>query len=297
MTVPILDDPPASAGARLAAALGSGPVHVPGVHDAVSARLAEAAGFRAVFLSGAGVSASVLGVPDLGYVGLAEMVDQIARVTAATAVPLVADADGGYGGPLQVARTVAAYERAGAAAVQLEDQQLPKRCGHMAGKQLLTPAEMKAKVHAALDARGAALVIARTDAFSVEGFDAALERVCTYAEAGADMVFVEGLADDADLLSRVHRATGRPLVVNRSEAAGDPSPPMSRQVLASAGVRIVLHPVAGLLAAAAATRSVYAAIAATGAAGLPGSTWTELTDLLGLPHHLERDESFFRASS
>jgi 2-methylisocitrate lyase-like PEP mutase family enzyme/2-polyprenyl-6-methoxyphenol hydroxylase-like FAD-dependent oxidoreductase len=271
----------APAGRRLAALIAGETLAAPGAYDAVSARALTDCGFRVGYVSGAGVSATVLGAPDHGYVGREDMVDQIHRLVAATEVPLVVDGDGGYGDAAQVAGTVRAYERAGAAAIQLEDQMLPKREGHEPGKRLIAREAMVQKVRSAVEARIEMLVIARTDALQVEGFDAALERVVAYARAGADLVFVEGDLSPAQL-ERVHRATGRRLVVSRSEAAPAPTGrAASLEEMRSHGVALVIYPVAGLLAATRAVRDTYADIAASGSAD-PSlhDTWGELTGLL-----------------
>jgi 2-methylisocitrate lyase-like PEP mutase family enzyme len=268
-------------------------VLAPGAHDAVSARMLAEAGFAAGFISGAGVSATVLGAPDLGYVGLSEMTEQIRRLADAASVPFIADGDGGYGGPLQVARTVRSYERSGAAAITLEDQRLPKRCGHLEGKELIPVAEMVAKIRAAVDARGEMLVIGRSDALSIEGFDATRDRVVAYAAAGADLVFVEGDLS-AEQLVALHRATGRKLVVNRSEASnGAVAPVLDTDALIAAGVGLVIYPVSGLLAASQAVRSTYEAIAST---STPDASillpWPALGDVLDLPDLMRADESY-----
>ena len=195
-------------------------MHAPGVYDAVTALLAARAGFTAMHLSGAIVSATRLGVPDLGYVTGADIAEVAGVVTrAAPDACLVADADTGYGNALHVQRTVEAYARAGAAALHLEDQVFPKRCGHMAGKAVVPLAEAAGKVRAAVEAAAGSglVVIARTDALSVDGLPAAIERVKAYADAGADLVFVEGAADEATLeavrvgLPRLPRVRAEPL--------------------------------------------------------------------------------------
>jgi 2,3-dimethylmalate lyase len=274
-------------GARLRRLLEAGVVEAPGAYDAVSAQLVVAAGFDAVYLSGAVTSAVLLGEPDLGYTGRAEMLDLAGRITAAVDLPLVADADTGYGNALHAAATVRAYERAGLAGLHLEDQVAPKRCGHMSGKVLESVEEMTAKVRAAVEARGDLVVIARTDARSVEGLEAAIDRAGRYLDAGADLAFIEGAAQPEEL-ERVHAAlpTAR-LVLNRSEAGG-PWPALSADELDSVGVRLVLYPVATLLAAAGAVRARLAGLR-TPAGGMTASkalAWDELTDLLGLPDAL-----------
>lgn len=167
----------------------------PGVFDALSALLAEQAGFEAVYLSGASVAYTRLGRPDIGLVTANEVESTVANIRERIAIPLIVDADTGFGNAINVQRTVRMLERAGASAIQLEDQSLPKRCGHLDGKTLVSASEMVGKIRAALDARQstATLIIARTDAVAVEGLDAAFERAERYAEAGADVLFVEAL--------------------------------------------------------------------------------------------------------
>ena len=168
-------------------------VLAPGCYDALGARLVEEAGFQAVYMTGFGSAASLLGRPDVGLMTLSEMVDNARRIAQAVDMPVIADADTGYGNPINVIRTVHEYEAAGVAAIHLEDQVMPKKCGHMEGKQLISAGEMAAKVAAAVAARNASefLIIARTDARAVEGLSGALERARGYRQAGADMLFVE----------------------------------------------------------------------------------------------------------
>ena len=183
-----------SPGARLRDLLtGPDVLVLPGCADPLVARLAAGAGFEAVYATGAGIANTLLGVPDVGLVTLTELADQVRRITAAVDVPVVVDIDTGFGNAINARRAVQEIERAGAAAVQIEDQVFPKRCGHFAGKDVIPAAEMVAKIRAVLDARSdpALVVIARTDAIAVEGFEAGVERGRAYAEAGADLVFVE----------------------------------------------------------------------------------------------------------
>ncbi len=170
-----------------------GVVIAPGVADALNARMVAAEGFNAIYMTGGGTSAVRLGMPDVGLLTLPEMVDNAGRIADASGLPVISDADTGYGNPLNVQRTVIAYEKAGVAGIHLEDQESPKRCGHLSGKSLVSTAEMCNKIKAACDARrdDDFFIIARTDALTVEGFDAALERGRAYEAAGADMIFVE----------------------------------------------------------------------------------------------------------
>jgi 2-methylisocitrate lyase-like PEP mutase family enzyme len=278
---------------RLRALLAEpGVVQAPGCYDAVSARLVAQAGFRAAHLSGAIASAVGLGLPDLGYLHGSDVAAVARRVTSVSDLPLIADADTGYGNALHVRRTVEQYREAGVAGLHLEDQDFPKRCGHMAGKSVIDGDEAVAKVRAAVEADTGLVIIARTDAMSVIGLDAAIERAKAFADAGADLVFIEGVTDP-ERLSIVHDAMpDAGLVVNVSEA--DPTlRPLAPEVLAGFGVKLAIYPVAPLLAAAHALRATYAAIRDEGnATSVPRLTWDELTDLLGLPELLELEERY-----
>jgi len=283
----------ATAAARLRATLAEpGVVQAPGVFDAVTARLATRVGFSALHLSGAVTSAVALGLPDLGYLHGTDVAELARRIALSTDVPVIADADTGYGNALHARRTVEQYARVGLAGLHIEDQVSPKRCGHMAGKQVIESDEAVQKVRAAVEADTGLVIIARTDALSVLGLPEAIARVTAYAEAGADLVFVEGAADE-ETLSLVHAAIPEVgLVVNISEA--DPRlRPLPLDVLATYGVRIALYPVAPLLAAAAATQRAYAAIADEGSASsVERITWDELTDLLDLPELLDLEQRY-----
>ncbi|MGQ0576213.1 MAG: isocitrate lyase/PEP mutase family protein [Pseudonocardia sp.] len=290
-----LPGPPAPA--RLRALLAApGPLTVPGAYDALSARLVEQAGFGAVYMTGFGTSAALLGRPDVGLLGGAEMVDNARRLVAAVDVPVIADADTGYGNPLNVVRTVAAYEQAGVAGLHLEDQVAPKRCGHLAGKSVVPRAEMVAKVRAAVAARRDPdlLLIARTDAAAVEGLDAALERARAYADAGADALFVEAPTSE-DAVERIAAELGdvAPLVFNWAE--GGRTPPVGLHRIAELGFALVLFPIGTLLAATAGIRALLATLRAEGtpAAALPGLPGVdEFTELVGLPQVRELEQRF-----
>lgn len=220
---------------------GPGIVVAPGAYDALTARLVEAAGFPAVYLSGAGVSYSMLARRDVGLVTMTEMVQRLAWIAHAVQVPVIADADTGYGGPDNVRRTVREYERAGAAALQIEDQDFPKRCGHLEGKRVVPVEEMVARLEIALEARQSAdtVIIARTDARSVEGWDAALERAARYAEAGADVIFVEAPLSEEEL-AQIPRAVPKPVMANMVEGGKTPLVPTEK--LAEMGFRLVIYP-------------------------------------------------------
>jgi 2-methylisocitrate lyase-like PEP mutase family enzyme len=223
-------------------------VVVPGAYDAVSARLVERAGFPAVYMTGYGTSASRLGLPDLGFAGLAEMADHARNLAAAVGIPLIADADTGYGNALSVRRTVQTYEAAGVAALHIEDQTAPKRCGHLAGHQIVPRAEFAGKIRAAVEARTDSdlLIIARTDAISAESFDEALWRGEAAAKAGADMLFIEAPRSEAEV-ARIAGAFDTPLLYNYAPGGRSPLLPFPR--LRELGYAIIILPVDTLFVA------------------------------------------------
>ena len=222
-------------------------VMAPGVADPLFARLVAVHGFDAMYMSGAGTSAVRLGMPDIGLLTLTEMADSVARIAAVSDLPLIADADNGFGGPMNVRRAVQEYERSGAAAMHIEDQVLPKRCGHLAGKQLIPTSEMVAKIKAALDARRDAdfIIIARTDAIAVEGYEAALERAERYKEAGADMLFVE--APGPDQLAGINARLAHPTLYNM--ATSGKTPFLTRTEIEALGFKLIIYPNWMMLAA------------------------------------------------
>lgn len=281
--------------ARLRAALAAGePVVAPGAYDALSARLVEQAGFTAVYMTGFGSTASLIGRPDVGLLTGTEMVGNAARIAAAVDVPVIADADTGYGNAINVLRTVRAYEQAGVAAIHIEDQVTPKKCGHMSGKAVVSREEMAGKVRAAVAARSdpAFLIIARTDAAAVHGLDDAIDRAKAYADAGADLLFVEAPTDEAGIERVAAELRGTaPLVFNWAE--GGRTPPLSLARIAGLGFALVLFPIGTLLAATAGIRALLSTLRTDGTptSALPGlPSFTEFTDLIGLPevHDLER---------
>src|SRR3954468_2533390 len=232
------------------------PVLAPGAYDGLSARLVERAGFPAVYMTGFGASASLLGRPDVGLVSFDEMAGHARRLVQAVEVPVIADADDGYGNPLNVMRTVNEYEAAGVAALHIEDQVAPKRCGHMDGKDVIDAAEMVEKVRAAVEARRAPdlVIIARTDARAVEGLDAALDRARRYRDAGADLLFVEAPESESDVERVADALRDVPLLFNWAE--GGKTPPMPLPRLRELGFRIVIFPIGALLVAARAIREL-----------------------------------------
>lgn len=214
---------------------------LPGVVNALTARLVEQAGFSACYVSGAGIANFKYGLPDVGIVSMAEIVAELRCITDAVNLPIIADADNGYGGPISVMRTVHLFEDAGAAGIQLEDQPIPKRCGHFSGKQVIPSEEMLAKIEAATQARQDSdfVIIARTDARAVLGFDAAIERAQAFVEAGADVLFVEAPASVEELRQIPQLLPEIPLLVNVVE--GGVTPHLSADELSSMGYRIILH--------------------------------------------------------
>ena len=234
---------------------------VPGAYDGISAKLVEHAGFPAVYMTGYGASASRLGLPDLGFAGLAEMADHARNMAAVVAIPLIADADTGYGNALNVRRTVQMYEAAGVAALHIEDQVTPKRCGHLSGHQVIPRAEFAGKVRAAVEARTDPdlLVIARTDAISAVDVDEALRRGEAAAKAGADVLFIEAPRDEAQV-ERVARAFDTPLLYNYAPGGRSPLLPFPR--LRALGFAIILLPVDTLLVGVQAIRQFLAEVRA-----------------------------------
>ncbi|MGB6054930.1 MAG: isocitrate lyase/PEP mutase family protein [Burkholderiaceae bacterium] len=223
---------------------------VPGAFNALSARVIADLGFEALYVTGAGVTNMYFGMPDQGFIGLNELADHTARIRDAVDIPLIVDADTGFGNALNVRHTIRTLERAGADAVQLEDQVSPKRCGHFSGKEVISCAEMVGKIHAAVDARSddGLLIMARTDARSVHGFDDALERAARYSEAGADILFVEA-TETADEIRRLPQALDKPQLVNL--VIGGKTPIFSTDELAGLGYGIILYANAALQGAVA----------------------------------------------
>ncbi|HEY6275897.1 MAG TPA: oxaloacetate decarboxylase [Streptosporangiaceae bacterium] len=282
--------------ARLRALLGSGQTIVaPGAFDPLAARLVEEAGFPAVYMTGFGTSAALLGRPDVGLLTMTEMAGNAGRIADCVDIPVIADADTGYGNPLNVIRTVGAYEAAGVAGIHIEDQVAPKKCGHMDGKLVIPAEEMAAKVRAAVEARSQPdfVIIARTDARAVEGLDQALARARIYRDAGADVLFIEALVSEAEVEQAALAFPDVPLLFNWAE--GGKTPPVSLARLTELGYRIVIFPIGTLLAATAAMRAVLAEIARAGTpeaalAGLP--SFGEFVDFIGLPQVREAEQRY-----
>jgi methylisocitrate lyase len=277
------------AGSRWSA-LAPAPVQVAGVVNAYCAMLAERAGFPALYLSGSGVATASFGLPDLGLTTLTEVAEETRRITAATELPLLVDADTGFGPPLMIERAVRELERAGAAAIQLEDQVQEKRCGHRPNKRLAEPTEMEERIAAAVSARvsPAFAVVGRTDALAVEGLAATLERARRYAAAGADIIFLEG-AGELREYSAVAEVTAGPVLANLTEFGVTPL--FTADELGAAGVLIALYPLSAFRAMSAAAMRVFTAIRSEGtqAAVLPEmQTRAELYDILDYQAHEQR---------
>jgi methylisocitrate lyase len=289
-----------SAGARLRAAIEvERPLQVVGTINAYAALLAQNAGFRAIYLSGAGVANASFGLPDLGITSLNDVCEDVRRITAACPLPLLVDADTGFGSAFNIARTCRELIRAGAAGMHLEDQVSAKRCGHRPGKALVSAAEMVDRLKAAVDARsdGEFVIMARTDAHAVEGQNAALERAAAYSEAGADMIFAEALTT-LDEYRQFAASIKVPVLANITEFGQTPL--FSTAELGSAGVRLVLYPLSAFRAAAKAQVVVYDAIRRQGTqkSVVPYmQTREELYGVLGYDAYEKKlDELFGKAS-
>ena len=236
-------------------------VLAPGIYDALSALIAEQSGFEALYLSGASIAYTRLGRSDVGLTTFTEVADTLARITERVALPVIVDADTGFGNALNVMRTVKGFERAGAAMIQIEDQTFPKRCGHLDGKSVVPVGEMVGKLKAALDARtsSSTLILARTDSLAVEGLDTAFERAQAYLEAGVDALFIEALRSPAQMEAACQRFAGRiPLLANMVE--GGKTPVQSATELQAFGFRIAIFPGGTARAVAHTLQGYYASL-------------------------------------
>jgi 2-methylisocitrate lyase-like PEP mutase family enzyme len=264
----------------------------PGVFDLISTHMANREKFDAHYMTGFGVVASQLGLPDAGLATYTQMVERAGAIAAVANAPLIADADTGYGGLLNIRHTVRGYEAAGVAAIQIEDQEFPKKCGHTPGRRVLPLAEAVRRIEVAVDARssGDMLIIARTDARTALGLDEALRRAEAFAKAGADVLFVESPESEAEM-ETIGKAFHQPLLANLVN--GGSTPLLSRARLAELGFQIAIWPGAGFLAVAAALASVYGQLARTGhtdGAAAPLFDFKSFCDILGFPdvHAFER---------
>ena len=267
----------------------------PGVADALAARLVAREGFDAVYMTGFGTSLTRLGMPDVGLLTASEMVDNAGRIVDASGLPVIADADTGYGNPINARRTIRDYEKAGVAGVHIEDQVWPKRCGHLAGKRVIPAAEMAAKIQAACDARHDPdfLVIARCDAIAVEGLEAALARGERYREAGADMLFIEAPVGRAEVERVANHFKGVPLLYNM--AASGKTPDLPADELGRLGFKLAIYPNWIILAAIPAMQNLLRELKRAGSiAHLRDqvATFKQFTDIAGLPEIQQLEERY-----
>jgi len=288
-------EPSVSPGKKLRSAWNAGPIAIPGVFNALIARMAERLGFQAVYLSGGALSASA-GVPDVGLLTLTEFVDAARTIAQATSLSVLCDADTGFGEALNVERTVRLFENAGVAGIHLEDQQLPKRCGHLSGKQLVEREVMVAKLRAAKAAKVDPdfVIMARTDARGVLGFDEAVRRANLYLEAGADAIFPEAL-ESVQEFEAFAKAVKAPLLANMTEFGR--SPLLDFEVLAKLGYRMVLYPLTAFRSAMRAAQDTLRELRDRGHQRdcVPQMlTRAELYDLLGYSDYEARDRAYFQ---
>ena len=279
------------AGALRARLAGKGLITAPGVYDMISARIADRMGFPALYMTGFGVVASHLGLPDAGLATYSDMVGRVDQICTIAGTPLIADADTGYGGLLNVAHTVRGYIKAGAAAVQLEDQEFPKKCGHTPGRRVIPAADMVKKIRVAVEARGDddILIVARPDARTGHGLDEALRRADAYAKAGADILFVESPESEREM-EKICKSFELPLMANMVE--GGKTPVLTAQRLTELGYKIAIFPATGFLAAGAALASVYQTLKLEGSsvnATAPLYPFAEFTKLMGFEQVWEFD--------
>lgn len=258
---------------------------VPGIYDMISAKLADRAGFPVLYMTGYGTVASLLGLPDAGLASYTEMVERAGRFAGGVSVPLIADGDTGYGGLLNVRHTVRGYEAAGVAAIQIEDQEFPKKCGHTPGKRVVSLKEAVRRIEVAVDSRSSAdfLIVARTDARAPLGLDEALRRAEAFDRAGADVIFLEA-PESEDEIAATLKVTSKPVLLNLVEGGKTPILPPER--LRALGVTIALHPAAGFLVAGEALRRGYAALAereTTLDLPVPLHDFRAFGDLIGFP--------------
>lgn len=266
---------------------------VPGAHDPFSARIAAQAGARAVYMTGFGVAGAGFGVPDIGLVSAAQMIERVRVIAGSIApLPLIADGDNGHGGPLNVMRLVRAYEQAGAQCIQLEDQVSPKRCGHMDGKEVIPLTDAAAKIRAAAEARSskAFKIMARTDARATHNLDEALRRGEAFLKAGADILFIEAPRSEDEMAKVAATFKGTPLLANLVEDGKTPM--LSPEALQQMGYKIALYPISALLAASAALQRVYARLLGGKAEPRERVTFSQYNDIVGLPDFLATAKRF-----
>lgn len=268
----------------------------PGVFEMVSARIADRMGFNALYMTGYGTTASYLGLPDAGLATYTDMVGRAGQIAGGTATPLIADADTGYGGLLNVRHTVRGYEAAGVQAIQMEDQEMPKKCGHTPGRHVVALDDMLRKIEVAVEARRSSdtLIVARTDARTDHGLDEAIRRGQAFAHAGADVIFVES-PESEDEFERIGQEIDAPLLANM--VPGGRSPMIAAETLAAWGFNIAIYPGVGLSCAAEALRRAYAGLLENGdARGLEAAMWQDgsLHELMGFPEIWELEKKWGR---
>ena len=270
--------------AALAGAIREGRfVVAPGVYDMISARLADRMGFPALYMTGYGVAASLLGLPDAGLATYADLENRVRTIANGTRTPLICDADTGFGGLLNVRHTVQGYEHAGCAAIQLEDQEIPKKCGHTPGRRVVPIRDMVEKVRVAVEARTDPnfLVVARTDARTKLGLEAAIERGQAYSDAGADVIFIEAPESEEEM-ARIGETIDRPLLANMVDSGKTPI--LSAETLKALGFAIAIYPAAGMLPAAGAMRETFRTLLREGSTAnlnVPAISLTEMHALMG----------------
>ncbi len=271
------------------------PLVLPGCYDALGARLIEQAGFDAAYMTGFGTAAGLLGRPDVGLLGLAEMVDNARRIAAAIDLPVLADADTGYGNQINVIRTVQEYERAGVAGIHIEDQVLPKKCGHMENKAVVDASEMVGKIEAAVAARHDPdfVLITRTDARAPHGLDEAIARAHRFVDAGADVLFVEALEGIDEIETVASEFAGVPMLFNWAE--GGKTPPLTYDQIAELGFALIIAPIGTMLSA---TRAMQGFLTSLKRDGTPAEVvdelmgFSEFTDTIGLPEIVDLEDRF-----
>lgn len=271
-------------------------ITAPGVFDMISAKIADRMGFHALYMTGSGTVASHLGLPDAGIATYTDMVSRAGRTASVTQTPVIADADTGYGGPVNVRETVRGYEIAGVSAIQIEDQDFPKKCGHLSGHKLIPAEDMVTKIKVALDSRFSddTLIIARTDARKAIGRDEAMRRAEMYTEAGADILFYEAPAD-VDEMREIGQRFGSDIPLLSNMVNGGVTPVMTPDELAALGYRIAIFPSAGFLAACNALTAAYSALKETGDAekgGVDLFPFGEFNDLMGFNDIVEFEDRY-----
>ena len=269
-------------------------IMAPGVVDALNARLVAEAGFEVIYMTGAGTTAARLGMPDVGLLSVTEMADNAGRIVDASGLPLISDADTGYGGPVNVFRTVSLFEKAGVAGIHIEDQNWPKRCGHLAGKTLIPANEMAAKINAACDARNKEdfLIIARTDALALDGLSAALDRAKLYEEAGADVIFVESPRTSEEI-EAIPKNLSKPALFNM--ASSGKTPFLSREEIADFGYKLAIYPNFAMLAAIPSVRHYLAELHEKGTVSHivnDMASFQDLFNLVGMDEVKEMEERY-----